>query len=407
MIASGDKSVIVTACPDSGSDDNIISHDFAMSAGFKIQVSDSEPRRFSVANGKVVEAVGQVQAHCAFVTEDKRIPDCIFHVFNTLAVPVIMGMDFLRQTETLTKHTYRLVKELAPAMQSLRVNSVGKPKQSLLCRLNNYVGCARPDTGSDLDLVSRTFANSRGFAIEPAFEQLEFADCSIGYTSGLVRGTFSVGDFSDVRGFLPRGEAIDLEFYVLDSLNSDILLGQDTIDELGIFSSHVQSFIPSLPCLGESDVNIIRHIGKLERSVSEKLKKLKHTILASTPPRRDDDQSQDFETQTKLHEQRENARLEAVRSQPVPVGDAGNDSGAHERGASQIADFDGLRTNYSGHLLSTASLTTGSASVADTTVAATDGAPPMSPYASPTPGCSTPPFVAQPPLDRLSPVRGW
>jgi len=133
--------------------------------------------------------------------------------------------------------------------------------------------------------VSSSFGKSRALAIETTLEQLEFADRSIGYTSGLVRATVSVVDFSDVRRFLLRGDAIDMEFYVLESLDSDILLDQDTIEELGIY---IPSFVARIRCIGETEVNIIRHIGRLEHSVSEKLKKLRNAILGVTPQTSDD-----------------------------------------------------------------------------------------------------------------------
>ncbi|KAM5344700.1 hypothetical protein ACJ41O_010562 [Fusarium nematophilum] len=275
----------VMACPDSGSDDNILSMRLVKELGLQVQeTSDDEPRRFSLANGKIVSAVGQVTTRCSFAagfsTADQNI-ECTFHVFSVLAVPAIMGVEFLRRTETLTKHTDRLVEELVPSMQALRVNSVDRPKRSIICQLDSFVGCATVDTGSDLDLVSPGFAKSRAYTVEPAHEQLEFADCSVGYTSGVTRTSFSVGDMTPF-GFRARGQAIDLELFVLDSLNADILVGQDTVTELDIFNTHGDSFIPSIPRLGESDVNIIRHIGKLERGASRLWGKLKESVGGSS-----------------------------------------------------------------------------------------------------------------------------
>lgn len=263
-----------------------MSLEFANSVGLEVQKPDHEPRRFSIASGKIVEAVGRVDAQCSFAVGSSvhdSLLDCVFHVFNSLAVPVIMGLDFLQRTETLTRHRDRLIEEPVPVVQTLRVNSVGKPKQNLVCRLDTYVGCAMPDTGSDLNLVNPEFARTRAFHIEPAYEKLEFADCSTGYTSGVIRASFSVGDFSDLEGFLPRAEVGELEFYILDNLNADIIMGQDIIDDLDVFGSHAQSFIPSIPRIGESDVNIIRHIGRVERFVSKTWDRLKNKAQPGTP----------------------------------------------------------------------------------------------------------------------------
>ena len=237
IIVSSDKEAVeVTTCPDSGSEENIISLEFVDRLGLKLQESGHESTRFSIANGKIVESIGQVSAQCSFVASiisDSSALDCIFHVFHSLAVPVIMGMNFLEQTETLNKHKDRLVEELVPAMQSLRVTSIGKPRRNIICRLGTYVGCAVADTGSDLDLVSPEFARSRAFNIQPACEELQFADCSFGYTSGIIRTSFSIGNLGDGTGFLPRGNVVSLEFFVLDSLNADILVGhkKGTMDD--------------------------------------------------------------------------------------------------------------------------------------------------------------------------------
>lgn len=267
-ISGNTDSLEVKTCPDSGSDENIISLDLVRRLGLDIQKDQSgqEPMHFSIANGKIIEAIGQVAASCAFVgpASDDSVFQCIFHVFSSLAVSAIMGMQFLRQTETLGRHKDRLVKEVVPSMQALQVKSIGRSKQSLVCRFDSYVGWANADTGSDLDLVSSEFARSRGFAIEPACEKLEFADCSVGFTTGVIRAPFTVGHMSDEDGFLPHGMTMSLDVYVLEDLTVDILLGQSTVENLDIFGSYAESFVPSIPQLGQSDVNIIRHIGVLE-----------------------------------------------------------------------------------------------------------------------------------------------
>lgn len=272
------SSVEIVACPDSGSDENIISLELVKSLGLDMDSSGNEPKQFAVANGKIVYAMGQVSTRCSFVSGNPSARpnlECIFHVFATLAVPLIMGMEFLQQTETLSKYRDRLVEQHIPGMQTLRVSSVGRPKRSLICQLdNNYVGCATVDTGSDLDLVSPQFAASRAYKVEPAHELVEFADCSVGYISGVITTSFIVGNMGAL-GFNSRGEARDLDLFVLDNLNADILIGQDTVDKLDVFNVHRESLIPSMSRLGESDLNIIRHIGSFEQGASTFLKKIK------------------------------------------------------------------------------------------------------------------------------------
>ncbi|KAJ3563559.1 hypothetical protein NPX13_g8154 [Xylaria arbuscula] len=323
MIGSGANTVVIMACPDSGSDENIISLEFANRLGLDIHGSGHEPRRFSLANGNIVEAIGQVTAQWCFGAEPPRdtpIMSCNFPVFKSLAVPVIIGMEVLERTETLSKHRDRLVEQLIPSMQALRVNSIGRPRRNLICRLDTYVGYASADTGSDLDLVSLEFARSRDLDIKPAREQLEFADCSIGYTSGVIKSSFSlVGKLSGMKGFLPHGNVVDLEFYVLEDLNADILVGQHTIDDLNVFALHTEAIIPSLPTPGESDVQIIRHIGTLERVASKIANKLEDKTLRHRRSKlmqiRELGSPTSFAAELCIEDQRENARREAVRAE--------------------------------------------------------------------------------------------
>lgn len=190
LFFTGSRAETVTACPDSGSDDNIISVELADRLALQIQsLGPSASAAFALANGTKVSAVGQVTAKCAFKIEhpkDLNEPDpdldpsfpmieCVFYVFQTLAVPMIMGIEFLRSTKTLTEHRYRLVERPISSRQALRVSSIGRSKRNIVCQIDEHVACATADTGSDLDLVSPEFAASREFEVEDAYEQLEFA----------------------------------------------------------------------------------------------------------------------------------------------------------------------------------------------------------------------------------------
>lgn len=285
----------IIACPDSGSDDNIISQKTAEQLGLPIvDLPDQAPRAFVMANGREVSAVGQVRVQCAFKQDSlptNTIIDCAFYVFQTLAVPMIMGIEFLQTTETLTKHRGRLIEQFIPSRQALRVCSVGRSKRDIVCRVGNYVGCATADTGSDLDLVSADFAASRAFQVDDECVELEFADGSTGYTVGMIRTTFSVGLVSDVEGFVPRSKEISVEMFILDNLNADILMGVDTIEELQAFSHHEDSFIAAITRLGQSDLNIIRYIGALERGVSRTWNFLKGSFTTSGNTQADSMQS--------------------------------------------------------------------------------------------------------------------
>ncbi|VUC34360.1 unnamed protein product [Clonostachys rosea] len=263
------KRISIAACPDTGSDVNIISLDTAQRLGVSSDIRKTEEVDFCLANNQPVKSVGQVDIACSFGVgtpwHDPTL-SCIFQIFNTLSVPLIMGMQFLEATETYSKHKNRLVEETVPRMHVLQVNSVGRPKKSLICRLDAYVSLATADTGSDIDLISADYAKSRGFTVDEVFHDIMLADGTVEQTCGLIRTSFTIGLVDDVRGFISRSQNITVNFFVLSNLSSDVLIGQNTIEELNVFAAHSESFVPSISRTGESDVNIIRYIGKAERA---------------------------------------------------------------------------------------------------------------------------------------------
>ncbi|WXC52468.1 hypothetical protein QX201_012124 [Fusarium graminearum] len=269
--------VKLEACADSGSDENIISLEVARQ--MKLQIRPEGARQFALANGKVVEAVGSVKLDCGFAVGTPLPSDtvaCLFYVFNTLAVPLIMGMGFLTKTKTLSEHTDRLIEQVVSKMQALKVNSVGNTKCSAPCRLNDLAGHAVVDTGSDLNFVHPRIVEQGKFVIEPASVYLEFADCSIGTTSGVINTTFSIG--CEDKPKLNRSLA-DQQFYILDNLNTDILIGQNTTEDLQVMTSlHEALAIVS----AGSAVNIIRLKGNLEQRIRDIGRHFRNVISTSS-----------------------------------------------------------------------------------------------------------------------------
>ncbi|VTO88803.1 unnamed protein product [Fusarium graminearum] len=296
--------VKLEACADSGSDENIISLEVARQ--MKLQIRPEGARQFALANGKVVEAVGSVKLDCGFAVGTPLPSDtvaCLFYVFNTLAVPLIMGMGFLTKTKTLSEHTDRLIEQVVSKMQALKVNSVGNTKCSAPCRLNDLAGHAVVDTGSDLNFVHPRIVEQGKFVIEPASVYLEFADCSIGTTSGVINTTFSIG--CEDKPKLNRSLA-DQQFYILDNLNTDILIGQNTTEDLQVMTSlHEALAIVS----AGSAVNIIRLKGNLEQRIRDIGRHFRNVISTSSQ-QKDDDTNQVGSTE--LQAQRENAQMEEV-----------------------------------------------------------------------------------------------
>ncbi|KAK3334206.1 hypothetical protein B0T19DRAFT_383414 [Cercophora scortea] len=326
MIINSDSGPVeVTACPDTGSDKNIISRALINDMGLEMTRSTVDTKQFELANGRLVEAVGEVVVSCSFGAgnphENSQALQCLFFVFSSLAVPIIMGLEFLSETETHTKHRDRLVEQTIPSAQALSVNSVGRPGRNLVCQLGSYVGLASADTGSDLDLVSPQFASTRAFQMESAVHQIQFADGSFGLTSGIIRAQFSVGSLCEIKGFVASGETADREFYVLQNLTSDIIVGQETLEMFDVFRNHADSLIPDPLALGTSDLNIIRYVGKMERKVTKAVKGTTQAFKTIFSWDGSGSVANDLATVPEflgLEAQRENARRELESQQSSP-----------------------------------------------------------------------------------------
>ena len=278
--ASGSSKVM--ALPDTGSDHNIISLGVLRDLGLEMEELGDTFFRVSIANGKILEAVGQITISFGFAgvlgsPKEELSSSAHFFVLSKLAVPVIVGRDLLEETQTFTKHRHRLTPEVEPVLQCMSLTSLSQPRRDLCCRLNGNIGYATADTGSDLDLVSPEFAKSKGFEIEPAYEKVQFADGSYGVTCGVIPSIFAIGrqDAANNDVFMQKGASIQRDFYVLESLTSEILVGLDTLEKLRVYDSCSDSLVRRMSVLSFADANIIRYIGTVEYLVKEASRKMK------------------------------------------------------------------------------------------------------------------------------------
>lgn len=270
LIVQGKKGLTeVMACPDTGSDDNIVSLELAEELGLQL-MKEEEHKAFVLANGKKITALGKALLNYGFgsgqgATLDTGALTCTVYVFQTLIVPALLGAAFLAKNEIYTKNRHLLIEQMVPSGQALQVKSIGTPKRGLFCRLDTSVTYAAVDTGSDLDLVSPQFAREKGFQVEPIFEELQFADGSTGTTSGVFEVSFAIGNVDSSEVFRPREETIiGIDFFVLDGISSDVIIGEDTLQELGVLDQHKDLFVPLPQHHGQSDCNPIRLIGRKE-----------------------------------------------------------------------------------------------------------------------------------------------
>lgn len=89
-----------------------------------------------------------------------------FYVLEHCPVPVVMGMEFLRKAEILTK--YKGLLEDCP-VETSNISSllwIGSPRNRLRCTIDGRRLEAVPDTGSDYNLMSLPCAQREGFRVD-------------------------------------------------------------------------------------------------------------------------------------------------------------------------------------------------------------------------------------------------
>ncbi|SPO03232.1 uncharacterized protein DNG_05914 [Cephalotrichum gorgonifer] len=127
-------------------------------------------------------------------------------------------------------------------------------RQHLQGFFNDQLISALPDTGSDLMLISKSFANRRGLKIDGSHRnrlEVEFADGTTAWTEGVVTDVeWRVGD-----------EDIRCDFYVLKDLREDVILNSDYVLDVGVFSRYTDSLVSKDCYRAESELCNIRVIG--------------------------------------------------------------------------------------------------------------------------------------------------
>lgn len=85
------------------------------------------------------------------------------------------------------------------------VRTIGIPTTLLPCNFNRNTVSVLPDTGSEVDLVSKDIAEKHfKFEISPRFKWIEYADGSIGKVCGMIRGELVIGSAPPVYSELDQ-----------------------------------------------------------------------------------------------------------------------------------------------------------------------------------------------------------
>jgi hypothetical protein len=107
-----------------------------------------------------------VRLKCAFALGERYVTRQSFNVIDNLVVPVIIGNAFLDISKTMTLHQHRLEAVWISAKKAFRVMHLSRPRQLVRCYVNGKLVHANPDTGSEVDLMSPSYARENTFKIE-------------------------------------------------------------------------------------------------------------------------------------------------------------------------------------------------------------------------------------------------
>jgi hypothetical protein len=225
----------VEALPDSGADMCFISPELA--SGLSLGPAAGTQRGINLANKKPVQSPGMVEVPWRFAGEQEA------HILNCWILPgcvhdLVLGNHFLRATQTLTnltKKMRRIKSKLVKLPRRLRLRLLGEEKQRLWGSLDGHLTTALPDTGSDVMLISSAYARKIGLTIDRDFKnwlEVEFADGTTAWTSGVVRDVpWTVG-----------GKTVQCDFHVLDDLCVDVILSNNYLFDLNVFSENRDYF---------------------------------------------------------------------------------------------------------------------------------------------------------------------
>jgi hypothetical protein len=255
--------------PDTGSLENAISADETRRLGLKIT---AKGRQFLMGNGSMAISLGIVRIKCAFALGEPCVTWQSFNVIDNLAVPVIIGKAFLDLSKTMTLHQHRLEAVWTSAKKAFRVMHLNRPRQLVRCYVNGKLVHANPDTGSEVDLMSPFYARKNALKIEALEEGEDWVQLADGSTAKLLGKTQVDLDIHDGRYRSPTGYICQSRtFYLLDGLSTDVLLGDEALCEMHVFTEHEDSFVESNGCGLPIEMNLITWFDKRARQMSDTL----------------------------------------------------------------------------------------------------------------------------------------
>jgi hypothetical protein len=222
----------VLAFPDTGAAANLISLKYAQSRG--LFINHSAARHVKSAIGASISVVGTTLLAFSFKKETKSY-QLEFNVIRDAVHDVIIGNPFLDYTETFTHYAHRIKRKMRrdclPRLCFL------ESQQHVSGRINGISVNAVPDTGAEVSVMSASFAKKQGFIVDTSEEHqlpLVLADGSTVKTVGVAKDLRWVFGSSTVSHWL--------DVYVLEGLETDLILNYTFLHDTDAYNKHKQDF---------------------------------------------------------------------------------------------------------------------------------------------------------------------
>lgn len=268
--SSGPASVM--AIPDTGAAVNVMSLDLASHLGLRVDWDTEDKTELKLLDGTTATSTATVKAFCWFArtfhTEAPRMR-CVFFVLLSLASDLIMSAAFLEEIETFTKFRNRLIELALKSSNLLKIRSIGRMRQRVQCCVDGGNVLAIADSGSDVDILSLSYASKRSLRWQTTTDIVELADGSTRKACGKVVAQLSLGmdakllsvETPDCSMELDGTIAIDSKepatesqlagglvchvlqttFYILDGIVVDALVGGRSSESLRLYTEHAEA----------------------------------------------------------------------------------------------------------------------------------------------------------------------
>ncbi|KIV85581.1 hypothetical protein, variant [Exophiala sideris] len=280
--------VEVTTVPDTGADVNAMTLDTLFQLQRSVVARKEEIGNIKLGNDTSVNALFRVSLRCCLPSiygEPQEPFRADFHIFLKLAsgVRAIVGYKFLEITQMLTSQAWRLKPRFNPGRHIPRCMSIG-PVPSAGLRLKIFLDknlfLALPDTGSEINLMSKACAVKNGLTIvrtvqeetrevefaDGQFEEIvekvvvtvQAADCSeqtdlavsdsklsaAGEASGIQRSSSLLANQPSYKTKVSIAEEPILQtFYVIDKIAHDVILSQSLLHAMDAWNLHQSAFV--------------------------------------------------------------------------------------------------------------------------------------------------------------------